>query len=128
MPWLAKNSARKEAGKLHICSGSADQTAAAWGTISRSTNQREKPCRSSQWPSEGAVPLIPISPGASRLKRRQSRSMRRKRGSKRLARRAKRPRGVPEYSKRPLPSATEKPMCEGWLATPSSASRASKLG
>jgi hypothetical protein len=35
---LAKNSARKRAGKDHIWRGSADQTAQACGTISRSTN------------------------------------------------------------------------------------------
>ena len=80
MPWFSKNSAMKLAGKLHICSGSADQTALAWGTISRSTKWREKPCCSSQWPSEGAVPFIPISARASRLKRRQSRSIPRKLG------------------------------------------------
>ncbi len=80
MPWLSKNSAMKLAGKLHICSGSADQTAEAWGTIRRSMKCREKPCSSSQWPSEGAVPFIPISACASRLKRRQSRSMPRKAG------------------------------------------------
>ncbi len=127
MPWLSKNSAMKLAGKLHICSGSADQTAEAWGTIRRSTKCWEKPFSSSQRPSEGAVPFIPISACASRLKRRQSRSMPRKEGLSRWAGRAKRPRGVPEYSKRP-PSETEKPMCEGWLATPSSSSSASKLG
>ena len=43
MPWLSKNSAMKLAGKLHICSGSADQTAEAWGTIRRSMKWREKP-------------------------------------------------------------------------------------
>ena len=61
MPWLSKNSAMKLAGKLHICSGSADQTAEAWGTIRRSMKCREKPFSSSQAPSEGAVPFIPIS-------------------------------------------------------------------
>ena len=71
MPWLSKNSAMKPAGKLHICSGSADQTAETWGTISRSTKWREKPRCSSQWPSEGAVPFVPTSARASRLKRRQ---------------------------------------------------------
>ena len=127
MPWLSKNSAMKLAGKLHICSGSADQTAEAWGTISRSMKCWEKPCCSSQAPSEGAVPFIPISARASRLKRRQSRSIPRKLGLTRWAGRANRPQGVPEYSKR-SPSETEKPMCERWLATPSSASSASKLG
>ena len=128
MPWLSKNSAMKLAGKLHICSGSADQTAEAWGTIRRSMKCREKPCSSSQCPSEGAVPFIPISARASRLKRRQSRSMPRKEGLSRWAGRAKRPRGVPEYSKRPRPSETEKLMWEGWLATPSSPSSAFEVG
>ena len=128
MPWLSKNSAMKLAGKLHICSGSADQTAEAWGTIRRSMKCWEKPFCSSQWPSEGEVPFIPISACASRLKRRQSRSIPRKVGLSRWAGRAKRPRGVPEYSKPPRPSETEKPMCEGWLATPSSSSRRSKSG
>ena len=41
MPWLAKNWTRKRAGKDHICSGSEDHTAAAWGTISLSTNGAE---------------------------------------------------------------------------------------
>ena len=86
MPWLPKNSAMKLAGKAHICSGSADQTAEAWGTIRRSMKWREKPSRSSQAPSEGAVPFIPISPGASRLKRRQSRSMRMKAGGEQMRR------------------------------------------
>ena len=31
MPWFSKNSAMKLAGKLHICSGSADQTARGLG-------------------------------------------------------------------------------------------------
>ena len=128
MPWLSKNSAMKLAGKLHICSGSADQTAEAWGTISRSMKWREKPCCSSQWPSEGAVPFIPISARASRLKRRQSRSMPRKVGLSRWDGRAKRPRGVPEYSKPPRPSETEKPMCEGWLATSSSLQQRFEVG
>ncbi len=127
MPWLSKNSAMKLAGKLHICSGSADQTADAWGTISRSMNRREKPCCSSQAPSEGAVPLIPISACASRLKRRHSRSIPRKEGLSRWAGRANSPQGVPEYSKR-SPSETEKLIWEGWLATPSSVSSRSKLG
>ena len=74
------------------------------------------------------MPFIPISARASRLKRRQSRSMPRKEGLSRWAGRAKRPRGVPEYSKSPRPSETEKLMCEGCVATPSSASSASKLG
>ena len=43
MPWLSKNSTRKRAGNVHICSGSADHTAAAWGTITRSTNASETP-------------------------------------------------------------------------------------
>ena len=103
MPWLSKNSAMKLAGKLHICSGSADQTAEAWGTIRRSMKCWEKPCCSSQWPSEGAVPFIPISARASRLKRRQSRSIPRKVGLSRWAGRAKRPQGVPEYSKPAAP-------------------------
>ena len=128
MPWFSKNSAMKLAGKLHICSGSADHTAEAWGTISRSTKCWEKPFCSSQAPSEGAVPFIPISSRASRLKRRQSRSIPRKLGETRWAGRAKRPQGVPEYSNRPRPSETEKPMCEGWLGTSSSSSRRSKLG
>ncbi len=128
MPWLSKNSAMKLAGNSHICSGSADQTAEAWGTISRRTKSSEKPCRSSQWPSEGAVPFSAISACASRLKRRQSRSMRMKRGLSRWAGRANSPHGVPEYSKRPRPSETEKLMWEGWEATPSSASSASKWG
>ena len=116
MPWLSKNSAMKLAGKLHIWPGSADQTAEAWGTIRRSMKWREKPSRSSQVPSEGAVPFIPISLGASRLKRRQSRSMRRKVGESRWAGRAKRPQGVPENSKPPRPSLTEKLMWDGWSA------------
>ena len=128
MPWLPKNSAMKLAGKAHICAGSADQTAEAWGTIRRSMKWREKPSRSSQAPSEGAVPFIPISPGASRLKRRQSRSMRRKVGERRWAGRAKRPQGVPENSKPPRPSETEKLMWEDRAATPSSPSSASKFG
>ncbi len=74
------------------------------------------------------MPFVPISARASRLKRRQSRSMPRKLGLTRCERRAKMPRGVPEYSKRPWPSETEKPMCEGWLATPICSSSASKLG
>ena len=113
MPWLSKNSAIKLAGKLHICSGSADQTAEAWGTIRRSMKWREKPRSSSQWPSEGAVPFIPISARASRLKRLQSRSIPRNDGLSRCAGRANSPRGVPEYSKRP-PSETEKLMWAGW--------------
>src|ERR1700710_822375 len=85
MPWLSKNSAMKLAGKLHICSGSADQTAEAWGTIRRSMKCWEKPFSSSQVPSEGAVPFIPISAFASWLKRRQSRSIPRKLGLSRWA-------------------------------------------
>ncbi len=128
MPWLSKNSAMKLAGKLHICSGSADQTAEAWGTISRSTNLREKPCWSSQSPSDGAAPSIPISVFASRLKRKKSRSMPRKAGLTRWAGRAKRPDGVPAYSNLPRPSATEKLICEGCEGTPSSRSSRSKFG
>ena len=124
MPWLSKNSAMKLAGKLHICSGSADHTAEAWGTISRSTKCWEKPFSSSQCPREGAVPFIPISARASRLKRRQSRSMPRNEGLSRWAGRAKRPRGVPAYSKPPRPSETEKLICEGWAATPELAEQA----
>ena len=128
MPWFSKNSAMKLAGKSHICSGSADHTAEAWGTIRRSTKCWEKPFSSSQRPSEGAVPFIPISARASRLKRRQSRSMPRKEGLTRWEGRAKRPHGVPEYSKPPRPSETEKLIWEGWAATPSSSSSRSKLG
>ena len=40
-PWLSKNSSRKRAGNVHICSGSADHTAEACGTISRSTKPSE---------------------------------------------------------------------------------------
>ena len=128
MPWFSKNSAMKLAGKVHICSGSADQTAEAWGTIRRSMKWREKPSRSSQAPSEGAVPFIPISAGASRLKRRHSPIIRRKVGETRCEGRAKRPQGVPENSKPPRPSETEKLMWEGLAATPSSPSSASKFG
>ena len=59
MPWLSKNSAMKLAGKLHICSGSADQTAEAWGTISRSTKWREKPLSSSQCAERGGGAVHP---------------------------------------------------------------------
>ena len=41
MPWLSKNSASMPAGNDHICAGSADHTAEAWGTIRWSTNSRE---------------------------------------------------------------------------------------
>ena len=55
IPWWSKNSARNRAGKLHIWRGSADHTADAWGTISRSTNARENRWRSSQSPSDGPL-------------------------------------------------------------------------
>ena len=74
------------------------------------------------------MPFIPISACASRLKRRQSRSIPRKVGLTRWAGRAKRPQGVPEYSKRPRPSETEKPMWERWLATPSSVQQRFEVG
>ena len=38
MPWLWKKRARNAAGNDHSCSGSADHTAEAWATISRSVN------------------------------------------------------------------------------------------
>ena len=95
MPWLSKNSAMKLAGKLHICSGSADQTAEAWGTIRRSMKLREKPSRSSQWPSEGAVPFIPISARRFAVEAAPFAQHPRKVGVSRWAGRAKRPQGVP---------------------------------
>ena len=41
MPWLSKNSINKRAGNDHICAGSADHTAVAWGTINRSMKALE---------------------------------------------------------------------------------------
>ena len=55
--------------------------------------------------------------------------MRRKPGRTRFARLANRPLGEePLYSKPPCSSLTEKLISDGWVATPSSASRRSKLG
>ncbi len=54
--------------------------------------------------------------------------MRRKRGFAALPGWANSPRGLPLYSKPPVPSLTEKLMRDFCVATPSSASSGSKLG
>jgi hypothetical protein len=78
MPWWSKNSARKRAGKLHIWAGSADHTAAACGTISRSMNMRENAWSSSHCPSETRLRSYRAlnSSRAARLKRTRSLTMR----------------------------------------------------
>ena len=59
MPWLAKNSARKRTGKLCIWRGSADHTAEACGTISRSTNcAREAVAREELGERVAVVPRV----------------------------------------------------------------------
>ena len=77
MPWLSKNSAMKRAGKLHICCGSADQTADAWGTISRSMNgPREALLLEPVTERRPVARRLRSSVRAARLKRTRSATMR----------------------------------------------------
>jgi len=85
MPWLSKNSTRKRAGNVPICSGSADQTAAACGTITRSTNGSETPSVASHSPSEGSPGEVSSS-RARRWKRGTSATIRWKAGESRCER------------------------------------------
>ena len=68
--------------------------------MSRATNSSEYPPSSRNCASDGPVPFRPISPGASRLKRSRSRTMRWNEGRARCERRANRPLSdAPLYSK-----------------------------
>jgi hypothetical protein len=69
IPCWAKNCTRKRAGNDHICPGSDDHTAAAWGTSRRSTNHREKPSSSRKALSERSSSGSASSRRAARLKR-----------------------------------------------------------
>ena len=130
IPWLSKNSARKRAGKLHIWRGSADQTADAWGTISRSMKAREKRWRSSQSRATG----LAVRPRRQQLARgaveaRQVGEHPVKARGHEMARLANRPLGEAlVYSKSPLPSLTLKLIVDGCEATPRALSSRSKLG
>ena len=128
MPWLSKNSAMKLAGKLHICSGSADQTAEAWGTIRRSMKCWEKPCCSSQCAERGRGPVHPDQRPRLAVEAAPVAQHPEEAGADQVGGAGEEAPGGAGVLEAAAPSETEKPMCEGWLATPSSSSSASKLG
>ena len=123
MPWLSKNSTRKRAGNVHICAGSADHTAAAWGTISLSTKAGLKRSSRSHCASDGSASEA-SSARAARLKRTYSPTIRWKRGSTRWRGLAYSAAGECAAYSKSAPSETPKLMSDGWVATPSSASSA----
>ena len=119
----------KRAGKVHIWRGSADQTADAWGTISRSMNGRDRRSCSTQSPSDGPSWPDAMSARAARWKRTTSASMRWNHGVARCARFANRPLAdVLAYSKSPRSSLTANDMFDGCQGTSIARSSFSKFG